>query len=172
MPTFPNLKPRQSMLMGIPEGDPGTYATLRLMRDCVRRYKKNPEIRRRALQITSRLRGKDYPGEARAVQEFVRRAVRYVRDIRNVETLQTPDTTLRVGQGDCDDQAVLAASLLEAVGHPTRFVAVAFDPAVPYQHVFTETKIGNKWVPLETTENFGFGFFPYDRVRKRMAIHN
>jgi len=74
------------------------------------------------------------------------------------------------GTGDCDDKAVLLASMLESIGHPTRFVALAFK-AGKYSHVLVESKIGNKWVALETTEPVRIGWYP-PKVQKRLVIYN
>ena len=79
--------------------------------------------------------------------------VQYVRDVRGVETLATPIKTLETMQGDCDDQAVLLASLLESIGHPTRFVAMAQTALGPFVHVFTEmvSVRNNRKIPAGTT---------------------
>ncbi len=69
-------------------------------------------------------------------------------------------------KGDCDDQAVLIASLLESIGHPTRFIAIKTSTFGPYVHVYVETRIGNKWFPVETTENWPMGKGVPDSMQK------
>jgi len=140
----------------------------------VKQYKTVPVIRELALKITGRVPGKSWPGEAAAVQDWVRDNVRYVRDVAGVETLQSPVQTLRLKQGDCDDHSTLTASLLAAIGHPTRFIAFGFSKG-HYAHVLTQTKVGSKWLPLETTENWAFGEIPKDvsqSIVERMTHHN
>lgn len=154
----------------IPEGREGTIATLRLMRDLVRRGKTSLNIRSLAVSLTAGVPSKDWLGEIRVLHRFVRDSIRYVRDIRDVETLHDPETVLKIGSGDCDDKAVLLASLLESIGHPTRFVAIGFVPE-EYSHVYVETLIGKKWVPLETTEPVEVGWVP-ENVVSRLIIHN
>ncbi len=56
---------------------------------------------------------------SKKLHRFVRDNIRYIKDIRDVETVAYPDITLQQGQGDCDDKSVLLASLLESIGHPT-----------------------------------------------------
>lgn len=137
----------------------------------VRQFKKNIQIRQLALSLISDLPGhKNWTGQIKRVHAYVRDSIQYVRDVRGVETLATPTKTLEFGQGDCDDQAVLLASLLESIGHPTRFVAIKATLLGPYVHVYTETKIGNNWYPLETTEKFEAGR-PM-RSAARMVEHN
>jgi len=156
--------------MGIPPGAEGTRATLILMSKITRDAKKRLAIRTRALSLVKRNGQKDYPGEVRDLHRFVRDSIRYVKDIRGVETLQIPEKTLEFEQGDCDDKSMLLASLLESIGHPTRFVAVGFTPG-QFAHVYVETRIGEKWYPLETTEPWKVGRGP-GVVLARMVQHN
>ena len=162
-------------LLAIPDGPAGTNATLKIMRQLVRRYKKTLPLRQLALSIARRNRAKDWRGEIHSIWSFVKSHIRYIKDITGVETIQSPDKTLEFSQGDCDDQSVLLATLLEAIGHPTRFVALGFSSMPRYEHVLVETKIGSKWFPLETTEPWPFGQIPAhisNRIQKRMEIHN
>ena len=156
--------------MGIPPGSDGTRVTLALMSKLTRDSKKILNIRLLALKLVNGNIQKDYSSEVKAIHKFVRDEIRYVRDVRGVETIQTPVKTLEFGQGDCDDKSTLLASLLESVGHPTRFVAVGFVPG-KFSHVYVETKVGNRWIALETTEPWEAGRFPPGIVT-RMVQHN
>lgn len=156
------LMPSQRMtstLMGIPSGVNGVIQTLDEMVKFARSGKKELSVRMAALEAVSDVPSKLYREEARAIQRWVRDRIRYVKDIRGIETLSDAPTTLEVGQGDCDDKSVLASAMLESLGHPTRFVAVAFRPGA-YAHVFVETKVGKDWVSVETTEPVDFGWKP------------
>lgn len=66
------------------------------------------------------------PGEltCAAIQlyRFVQKDLGYIRDPAARELIQSPDETLRVGAGDCEDLSILLASLLENVGMPTYLV--------------------------------------------------
>ena len=142
------------------------------MRTEVRRAKKSLPIRLAAQQIIRDVVGhKNWIGQVEALHAWVRDNVQYIRDIRGVETLQTPEKTLEFRQGDCDDQSLLLAALLESVGHPTRFIAISLSPFGQYAHVYTETKIGERWVPVETTEKWQMGDGP-KHVIKRMIANN
>lgn len=133
--------------------------TLDVMRRVTRTAKKHLPIIELARSLVSHLPPKDWAGEVEALHRFVRDEIRYVKDVRGVETVAVPEYTLRAGQGDCDDKAVLLASLLEAIGHPAKFVAIGFRP-FNFSHVFVETKIGPRWVSLETTEPVDVGWRP------------
>lgn len=163
-------RPNNVTLQGIPEGPRGVNMTLRAMSRYVKQAKRQYPIRELALSLVQRNGQKDWFGEIRDIHAFVRDNIRYVKDIRGIETLATPEMTLKIGQGDCDDKATLLAALLEAVGHPTRFVALAFSPD-QFAHVLVETKLGKKWIPLETTEPVEPGWYP-PRVVNRMVVWN
>lgn len=148
-------------LQYLPEGAAGTRATLKAMAAYVREYRKNLRVRELALSIVRDVGGhKNFKGAAAAICEWVKSHIQYVRDINEVETVQTPLVTLDYRQGDCDDQATLMAALLEAVGFNTRLRAIKLDPGGAFEHVVAEAQIDNSWVPLETTEDWAPGQFP------------
>lgn len=111
----------------------------------------NIRVRNLAVDLTNRLPQKDFRGEACVLLEYVRDRIRYVRDIRDVETLHTVDAILDIGAGDCDDKAILLAALLLSIGHSPQFIAVAFQPD-KYSHVWVRDFIRGKWIDLEATE--------------------
>lgn len=147
-------------LLDIPSGAAGVRATLRIMRNLVRTYKTNIQIRDFAAKLVQDLPQKDWSGQVRRLHEFVRDGVRYLKDVNGVETVQTPLFTLENRYGDCDDKATLLATMLESIGHPARFVAVGFTEPGRFSHVYAETIIGDKWIPLETTINKPAGWQP------------
>jgi hypothetical protein len=156
--------------MGIPNGVEGVKATLSIMSKLVHVYKKNTDIRHKAILLTNRLEQKDLKNEIKKLFNFVKYEIRYVRDIKGVETIQTPDKTIELKAGDCDDKSVLLASMLESIGYSTRFVAVGFAPN-SYCHVYPQVKLGKKWVSLETTEPVNIGWNP-PNIQSRMVVHN
>lgn len=157
----------------IPTGPAGVRETLERMARIVKDHRLHPLIRQLAVEVrqAAKVPSRDYLGELKALHRFVGDWITYVRDIRDVETLQYPTHVLRNRAGDCDDQAMLLASLLESIGHPTRFVAMGFSQAphprllewhhAPlYSHVLAESLIGNRWVPAETTIERPVGWSP------------
>jgi transglutaminase-like putative cysteine protease len=163
-------KPMTATLQAIPDGKAGTVATLKIMRQVAKAGKVSMPVRNMALSLISDLPQKDWFNELRLIHRFVRDQIRYVKDIRGVETVQTPDVTLSLKAGDCDDKSVLLAAMLEAIGHPTRFVAVGFKPD-DFAHVYVESRIGTAWIPLETTEPVEVGWEPKGVV-SRLTIYN
>lgn len=158
-----------SQLLAIPDGPEGVRVTLEVMRRLAREARLDPAIQRLAIELTSDVANEDFYGEIEALHAFVRDEIRYVQDVNDVETLRLPMETLELRAGDCDDKSVLLAALLESIGHPARFVALAFEPDL-FEHVLVETKLGNRWLPLETTKEVAPGWEPEDVV-SRMRRH-
>lgn len=151
------------------------------MRLLVGRGKKNVLIRQLAVLLTRDLLQKDKEQEIKVLYEFVRNRIRYVRDIRSVETVHTAERILQNKAGDCDDKSILLASLLESIGFKTRFVAVGFSSpkksffgkiiASGYSHVLPEVFFKGEWLPMETTEPVELGWFP-PKAKSALIIYN
>ena len=170
MNLYPGAVPSQ--LSDLPAGSVDqTRATLRLMCKLVRQFKTDTGIRTLAQQLTRDLQSKAFSDELRVLQNFARDRIRYVRDVRDVETVQTPVRTLEIGSGDCDDKAVLLAALLESIGFRTRFQAVGLS-GQEYSHVLAEgyDPIKRSWVPLECiVPGAEPGWFPQGVTRSMFA---
>lgn len=156
-------------LLDLPSGAEGVRVTLRLMRQLARDAMVDVHLRDYAAQLVKDLPQKDWAGQVRLLHEFVRDGVRYIRDVDGVETVQTPAVTLSQRYGDCDDKATLLAAMLKSIGHPARFVAVGFEQPGRFSHVYVETPIGGRWIPLETTAYKPAGWQP-PAVRARMIL--
>lgn len=134
-----------------------TRQTMKIMWDLALFGCKIPEIISLSREIVFHLPNnnnkKAFAGEVKAVFDFVKNNIRYTRDIQNIETLQSPEWTLHYMQGDCDDFAILIASLLLCLDHQVQFVAIALpeQSGGKFCHVFTETLIGRQWVALDAT---------------------
>jgi transglutaminase-like putative cysteine protease len=141
----------KAFLAAIPDGPEGITLTLAIMARIVRAYRKHPGIIALATELTSHLPDKAFAQEAEALHEFVRDQVRYIRDVRDVETVRTPDQVLLMGAGDCDDKATLFCALAESIGFHCRFYAAGFAGG-PLEHVWPEVRLGDSWVAAEVTE--------------------
>ncbi|MGH7743759.1 MAG: transglutaminase domain-containing protein [Candidatus Dormibacteria bacterium] len=127
-----------------------------------------PLMHATAAQLVAGCPEKDDVCEASTLHAFVRDNIRYVGDIRNVETIKFPDQTLNLGYGDCDDKALLLAALAEAINFSTRFCAVGLNGET-YSHVLPQILIrGRGWTSAEVIpiDDAGtrapFGWFPPD----------
>ncbi len=155
-PPFPD----RATLHGIPGGGAGTRATMAKMVELIHAAKRNLHIRHLACAIIAGLPHKAYADQAAAVQQWVQDNVQYVRDIHGVETLTPPEYLLATRAGDCDDQAMLVAAMLGAIGFACKIVAGGRDPE-HFEHVWTEVNLGNGvWLACETTEPWPLGARP------------
>lgn len=143
-------------------GIAGIFQTIRVMRALVRAYRVDPAIRSAAISIVFLTPEKMQHSEVTAIFEWVRDHIRYVRDIAGVETIVTPDKTLLCKIGDCDDQTVLLASLLESIGYETRFVVAGYATADALEHVYLQVLIDGAWVNADPTEREALGYAPPD----------
>lgn len=139
-----DYKPTHTLL-GSLKGPAGVRLTLKRMAAISKAYKTAPLIRETATKILSRIPEKRWRLEVETILSYCQNYVRYTRDVVGVETLQTPVQTLRIMQGDCDDQSMLLASLLMSVGHPCRFVAVG-QAKNSFSHVLVQTKVSGTWL--------------------------
>lgn len=153
--------PVMSSLSELPSGKDGVIKTLSVMSGLVTQYKADPSIRRLAVAVCGNISGnkKAYLYHVTCVFNYVQNNIGYIRDIRGVETIQTPVYTLQSKSGDCDDKSTLLATLLECIGFPTRFFAMGFS-ANNYSHVICEVNINGKWISLDATENKPLGWRP------------
>lgn len=156
-------------LGSIPSGRAGVKATLKIMVMVARKTCAALPVRTLAQQLVQACTENDKRCEAATCHAFVRDSIRYVRDIRNKETIQFPEQTLQLRSGDCDDKALLLSALLESIGFATRFCAVKTNGSPVYSHVMTQVLVPEMgWTSAEVipidgrTEKAPFGWFPPD----------
>jgi hypothetical protein len=165
------IGPQHATLMDIPSGEDGIRETLKQMVRIVKRFKTDVAMRELAARLfrESNLAQGDFFGEVCVLHGFVRDGIRYMGDIHDVETLQTPQVTLQLEAGDCDDKCMLLGALLECCNHPTRFVAVGMGGR-GFSHVYAETYLKGRWIALETCRNVKVGWRP-PNITTRMYAH-
>ncbi len=103
------------------------------------------------------------PGATRcALFDWVRRNIRYTRDIFQVELLHTARRMIELKAGDCDDMTILLGAMLMSTGHPVRLALVGFQPHKPhvYTHIYPEVNVGKRWIALDATMNRPIGWAP------------
>lgn len=159
--------PMQVAVHTIPGGDRGTKATLDKMREItiasLKDKKHGAFIRALAIRIASDCKTKEFKCEAKALFEWVRDNVKWIRDTRGFETLQYPYRTLSFGAGDCDDLSILLGALATSIGIPTKFRAIAANPMRKdqYSHVYVimDPMGQEKWIPADpTVKTAAFGW--------------
>lgn len=140
-----------------------TDTTVKEMKKIVEYFKAYPPLRLLAIEIINRYgaRNKDYRAEALAIEKFIKEHIRYVKDIQGIETLQTPPLTLKAKRGDCDDHAILVASLLASIGHKTAFALYKSPGASDYSHVYVRDY--EAMMDIDTTGEYRISAIPGDR---------
>lgn len=127
--------------------------TLEELSKLSRRYAGSPVVRELAMGLIRNCREYDYSCQLLSIFQGVRDRVRFLRDPKGLEWVQTPVTTLRVGVGDCDCQSLLVSSIAEALGLETRFRTGAIGRNTFPGHVWAEVYHPGerRWVKLDTT---------------------
>jgi Transglutaminase-like superfamily len=162
-------------VLPMPPGDQGTAFTIAHMRALIDQGKKDSEVREFAAETLHlyRVAAFDWLGEARAYFNRVLRCVRYTRDIRGKETLQTPRETLRLGIGDCDDLTILLCTLVESTGGRCRITTISqvapdgSGEPPEFTHVYPEAFVAGRWIPLDAAKRhpvFGQGPRHWTRI--------
>jgi hypothetical protein len=134
----------------IASGEAGTDQTISAMAELVERSLHEPSTRNLALSIVRPL-GLDSRRPlalARALFRWVKTNVKYVYDPLDVETIQHPLVTVRLGAGDCDDFAILLVALARSVGIPARFRVVGPSPD-SFEHVYAEFLVNGRWLAAD-----------------------
>jgi len=95
-----------------------------------------PDVRGKAAEVA-----RSYPGayniyQVCALFDMVKEKIEYISDPRGNDIWEPAKVTLRIGAGDCEDQAILLSSMLEAVGGTTRVYLTS-------NHAFAAVYIGN-----------------------------
>lgn len=139
-------------LAAIPSGAAGTRATVRRMADLANQAVSQQLVRLVALRVLEQqqVSGRNPLATARALYTWVQRRIRYVKDPVGLETVQSPEVTLKLRAGDCDDSATLLVALATAVGLRSRFVVIG--PHVDaMQHVYAQLQVNGQWLNADTT---------------------
>lgn len=148
----------------IPRGTRGTLVTARMIAQMIRGGAKDFCVRQKAIEIF-RIYGvcpKDRLGEVCALFDWVRRNIRYTRDIFRVELLHSARRMLELRAGDCDDMTILLGAMLMSTGHPVRLILAGFRPNKPhmYSHIYPEAFIRGRWIPIDASANRPMGWAP------------
>lgn len=163
--------PYRTSVLNIPDGDAGIEATLRHMERLIDKASGDPRFIRIAQRIATTTAPRDEDAQAQAILAWVREHTFYVHDPIGKELVKDADFMMRELQesgtipSDCDDQVVLTASLLRAVGIDAEPIVVSPDQGT-YTHVllrYHSPKIG--WVTMDPITRNGLGWFPSGAAR-------
>jgi hypothetical protein len=155
---------------------PGIEGVIDYLTAIVAKYTGDERVRSKALEITKSVRNHPLTGQpnlrdadavADTIYRWMVRNINYVRDPYDIERIQTPTVTLKQKAGDCDDHAVLSASLLQSLGIPTGFRLVSRSGR-EFDHIYTvyQNNEGD-WKTFDTTVLKYAGYTFDERLIKR-----
>ncbi len=148
----------------IPGGAAGTAATIEAMKQKALECSRHEPVIDLARWIVEDVDRKDHEGEVRALFDWVKEHCRYINDPVALELVSGAcDMIFRVGQGDCDDHAIVMAALSMAIGRRAAFRTVAVDSTRPTQasHVYALIQVGkDRWLAADTAEGGYLGWEP------------
>jgi transglutaminase-like putative cysteine protease len=151
-----------SYLGWIPDGDAGTFATLRRMARVANQAQVDPLTVSTAHTIVLPCTPRNTVCYAQRIRAWLAARFQFVPDALDVDTAREPHYLLEqlnrqgVMTGDCDDAAVIAAALGKAIGLPARFQVLRFasqDNA--FAHVYAELDTGQGWLDMDVTKPRG-----------------
>jgi len=154
---------------------PGIDNVLEIASKLVTSYTGRDDLRALALRITRGIRPNRATGLpdlrnvdqiANAIYKWITSNINYVRDPWNIERIQSPDVTLRQKAGDCDDHAILSATLLQTLGIQTGFRIVSRTGRT-YDHIYTVYRSPGGWKSFDTTVAKYPGFKFDERLIKK-----
>lgn len=136
-------------------GDGGTYETLAKMRSMARADASKPTVRAIAASIISEASDQDGTLHARLIRMWLENHTIFVRDPSTGEALYSPEATAqeiqrnKVAHLDCEDVAMLAASLGMSIGLIARYTVLAFEKNGPFAHVYADLADQRRGVWIE-----------------------
>lgn len=154
-------------MFSLGSGQQSVEVTLLRMKEAILRgdtEDKERLIKETAKNIIIGIPTNDYTLQVKTIVGWVRRNLRYCRDLFGVEELTSPYRVLynikngkNTHSSDCDDFATLIAALLRAVGFRTKLEAVAV-MCPRYDHARCAVFVGGEWVVIEGTKNVPVGY--------------
>jgi transglutaminase-like putative cysteine protease len=136
----------------------GAYRGLGTKINTGRRFYRESMTRREVLSFAENAAGPgDRLSQARRLFATLKAVVRYYGDTVGVERIKAPWEMIEEIRdrgftgGDCDDQAVLAYTLLNLLGIPAVFRVAWYGQENP-RHIYVMAQISGKWTPFDTTK--------------------
>ena len=182
IPLTPLKRLGDTSLKGYRVPYPGMDKVVGFVKTWIEHYRGEQFVRDLALQITRKIVKNSRTGHpdmrnfdalAKAIHDWIVRNIVYTRDNHGIERLQTPDATILLKSGDCDDMVTLGGSLLESLGVPTRIKLIG-QQVGSFTHIYLEYQNQyGEWKSFDPTLALYPGFkFPTSTIKaeKQVAI--
>lgn len=131
---------------------------------------RDPRVRQLAVSIVSRrvrkpdikngdggwaLDERDYWGEVKAIFNWMRANVRYIRDMATIDTFATAMRTIEAHGGDCDDYTIALGALLMSIGYSVRMKTIQTRDSEDWNHIYLQVGLppgkNTKWRTLDAS---------------------
>jgi hypothetical protein len=156
------MKTVSQQLEGIPvktinigSGTSAIFKTVHNIKKIIMNAAFQPYVRRWAENIVYSIPQGDKFGEARAIYDFVVESIRYTKDPKGLEFIQTPDLLLRfieaddIATGDCDDITTLGMALLKSIGFDVAVKITSYSHKRQFQHVYGLVYVNGEWLAFD-----------------------
>jgi transglutaminase-like putative cysteine protease len=139
-------------LSEISSGEAGTDQTVGIIQSLVSDALSRSQIRLFTISILDRANypGHDVRAAAEIIYNWVSQNIKFVDDPIDLETVQSPEVTVRLKAGDCDDHVALLSAMLQSIGIPVRYVVIGSDRE-SFSHIYIEALISGKWTSIDST---------------------
>ena len=130
-----------------------TGSTLRLMQNLIDQWCLHPLFVQVAREVAEMAGAKDAENEAWAIWAWIRANVTYRADPIGAQWIQDPyETAFKSHAGNCANMAILAGTMLQALGHPAKATAVHWVDRDDWTHaVVYDEKAGRVVDPVSPT---------------------
>jgi len=135
-------------------GETADYARVQIIADLIEEGGKDPYIREFAVKIVRSCPPKDYHCEVEKIFNWVKRNVRYVKDVYFADSYHTARRILSLKSADCDDFTILLGALLTSIGYPVLIRIVRAKGKKTFHHIYPLVGIPPdrpSWYPLDAT---------------------
>lgn len=98
---------------------------------------------------------RDYWREVKAVFNWMRANVRYIRDMATIDTFALAMRTIEAHGGDCDDYTIALGALLMSIGYTVRMKTIQTKDADDWNHIYLEVGLppgkATRWKALDAS---------------------
>jgi len=99
---------------------------------------------------------RNWLGEVTQIADHIAANVRYTLDTFGIDTYRTPQRTIQLAMGDCDDMAALGGAVLQAVGYPIMIKVIQMQGQHDFHHIYLVVGLPpeapEQWIPFDPTQ--------------------
>ena len=128
---------------------------VQLIANLVEEGSQDPFIRELTINILKAYgtREKDAMDEISAIFDWVKRNIKYVKDVICRDSYHTAARIVKMQVADCDDFTILLNSMLGSIGYQTGARIITVDPAKGFHHIYSIIRIPQgRWVALDASD--------------------